>query len=397
MLSLAACTRSNFGSTAPPFVSRTFPEFARQPDGAPTISSGRAGWPAVAFDPDIYVDDEGYHLFYTTLFCRAAYGYSYSWDPANPGRCNIMNAVGSIAYAFSNDQGLTWRYRETPVVLPSDSGFDSAKIETAFVFRLGDTLYLSYSADGNRGSQKFTSRYQIGLATLVLGGRSVRAAMMDDSTRFQRRPTPWLTYDLRAGRFDNNVQEPSVVVRPDGIFLYYVGLGLLLPEQPVEAPGQQITSVGLGRAEFDPDLNVISRSASTLLEGANITEVRYFDGAYHLFATTPSPGEFHRGARLSHSRSPDGVHWSPSTLLLEETVPGLDDWGMMAPTVAVEKDRVALFYTAYAAEQRACFPVPTDGRFGHPVAKGTQCVFPTVARAVAARPMVLLRGQVPNR
>src|SRR3989475_12785395 len=135
MLSLAACAPSTFGPTAPAFVPRTFPEFARQPDRQPTISSGRAGRPVVAFDPAIYVDDEGYHLFYTTLFCRAAYGYSYSWYPANPGRRNIMNAVGSIAYAFSNDQGLTWRYRETPVVLPSDSGFDSAKIETAFVFR----------------------------------------------------------------------------------------------------------------------------------------------------------------------------------------------------------------------------------------------------------------------
>jgi len=188
-----------------------------------------------------------------------------------------------------------------------------------------------------------------------------------------------------------------VVVRPDGIFLYYVGLGLLLPEQPVEAPGQQITSVGLGRAEFDLDLNVISRSASTLLEGANITEVRYFDGAYRLFATTPSLGEFHQGDGISYSTSEDGVHWPTPTPILHGAVAGLDDWGMMAPTVAVENDRVVLFYTAFTMERHACFPVPADGRFGHPVAGGTACVFPTVGRAVAARPRVLLGGQDANR
>lgn len=374
------------GRTAPAFATPDFPVFARQPAANPPISSGRAGWPVVAFDPGVYTDEEGFHLFFTCIFCRRPNGFYYSWDPANPAACDILNSFGSIAYAFSGDEGLTWQFRESPVVVPSDSGFDSAKIETAFVFRMGDTLYLTYSADGHRAGRKLTSRYQIGLASVALGGRSVRRAMLDDSTRFQRRPTPLLPYDLSAGRFDNNVQEPSVVVRPEGIFLYYVALGLRLPEEAVEVPGQQITSVGLGRAELDRELNVISRSSSAMLEGANITEVRYFDNAYHLFATTPTPGEFHRDGKLSHSTSADGVHWSPSALALNGSAPGLDDWGMMAPTVAVTEVRVILFYTAYTTEKRACFPVPAGGRFGKPVAGGAECLFSTVGRAVARRP-----------
>jgi len=123
----------------------TFPHFMRLPQ-RPAVSTGRAGLPVIAFDPAVFVDEEGYHLFYTTIFCRGDAGYSYTWDPADQARCNIMNAIGSIGYAFSGDKGLTWRFRRTPVILPGSSGFDSRKIETAFVFRVRDTLYMAYSA-----------------------------------------------------------------------------------------------------------------------------------------------------------------------------------------------------------------------------------------------------------
>jgi len=58
----------------------------------------------------------------------------------------------------------------------------------------------------------------------------------------------------------------------------------------------------------------------------------------------------------------------------------------MAPTVAVEPDQLVVFYTAFGLEERACFPVPADGRFGKPVRNGAACLYATVARSVAARP-----------
>jgi hypothetical protein len=298
----------------------------------------------------------------------------------------VDNSITSIAYAFSGDRGLTWEFRATPVILPGNSGFDASKIETAFPFRRGDTLYLTYSAEGERDGATFTLRYQIGLARLPLGGQSVRTALMDEGRQFERRATPLLPYDLRLGRFDNNVQEPSVVIGPDGIVLYYVGLGLLLPDESVEAPGQQIVSIGLGRAELDAGLNVTSRSSATLLDGVNITEVRYVDGAYHLFGTTPGTGEFHEGNRIEYSTSTDGVTWAARQVILQGAVPGFDAWGIMAPTVAVEPDQLVVFYTAFGLEERACFPVPADGRFGKPVRNGAACLYATVARSVAARP-----------
>jgi len=385
-LSLGACATLPFAGL-PPAVAPSAPiALAREPGARPVVSSGRAGLPIMAFDPGIYVDAEGYHLFYTSLFCQTGDEWAFSWDPAAPAACNIGTTIGSIAYAFSADRGLTWEFRATPVILPADTGFDASKIETAQPFRRGDTLYLVYSAEGKRDGATFTLRYQIGLARLPLGGRSVRTALIDQGRRFEHRRQPLLPYDVRPGRFDNNVQEPSVVLGPDGLVLYYVGLGLRLPDQPVTAPGQQITSVGLGRAELAADFTVTSRSDATLLNGANITEIRYFDGAYHLFGTTAGRGEFHLGNRIEYATSTDGLGWTAPKVILEGSVPGYDDWGIMAPTVVVEPDRLVVFYTAFGSEERACFPVPADGRFGRPVRDGAACLYATVGRAVAARP-----------
>ena len=81
------------------------------------------------------------------------------------------------------------------------------------------------------------------------------------------------------------------------------------------------------------------------------------------------------------------MHWStPRVILSPGAVPGFNDWGLMAPTAAVERDRLVLFYTAFGTAARGCFPVPPDGRFGLPVAGGSKCMFSTIARAVAELP-----------
>ena len=377
-LAVAACASSLEPGEPPPF--------AADPDGIPVIASGQAGLPMYPLDPGVYADGEGYHLFYTTPFCQSANGPRYSWDPANVAACDLDVTTTTIGYAFSSDAGRTWQFRATPVILPPGSGFDGSKIETAFPFRRGDTLYLVYSAEGVRDGATFTLRYQIGLGRLPLGGQSIRTVLMDESRQFTRQTTPLLPYDLRAGRFDNNVQEPSLAVGPDGLALYYIGLGLSLPDQPITAPGQEITSVGLGRAELDAGFAVTSRAEAALLADVNITEVRYFDGAFHLFATTRGSGEFHQGERIGYARSADGRTWPAPAVVLAGGTGGHDNWGLMAPTVAVEDGRLVLFHTAFGVVQQPCFPVPADGRFGRPVGGGAACVYTSVGRAVASRP-----------
>jgi hypothetical protein len=362
--------------------------FTLQPSG-PVISGGRAGLPILPVDPNIYIDAEGYHLFYSSYFCWRDGRYVFSWDPAKPFDCNIEKVITSIAYAFSADRGLTWTFRQSPIVQPSATGFDSHRIETAFVFRIGDVLHLAYSGDGDFNGRRLTGRFQIGLARLVLGRQSVRAAVMDESRQFERRPTPLLPFDLRPGRFDHNVQEPSVTMGPDGLVLYYLGLGLRLPNEPIDAPGQNIEKVEVGRAVLDDQLTVISRSDMAVVLGVNMPEVRYFEGAYHLFGVTLKGGG-EKGEAINYATSADGVRWSrPRIILSPGGVPGFNDWGLVAPTAAMEAGGVVLFHSAMGAESRPCFPVPPQERFGVPWAGNTKCMFPTVARAVAPRPRSL--------
>lgn len=389
VLFAAACGPVTLDPARPLLGGPDVQSFTLQPDSGPVISSGWAGLPILPVDPNVYIDAEGYHLFYSSYFCWRDGRYVYSWDPANPSDCNIMKVITAIAYAFSADRGLTWTLRQSPIVQPSDAGFDSYRIETAAVFRIGDVLYLAYSGDGDFNGHRFTGRYQIGLASLALGPQSVRAAVMDEARQFTRRPTPLLPFDLRPGRFDNNVQEPSVTMGPDGLMLYYIGLRLRLPNEPIDAPGQNIDAVELGRAALDDQLNVISRPEASVLGGVNTPEVRYFDGAYHLFGITLD-GRGQKGEAINYATSPDGVRWStPRIILSPGGIPGFNDWGLMAPTVAVEADQLVLFHMALGTESHACFPVPPQGRFGIPWAGNTICVFPTVARAVAPRPWSL--------
>lgn len=389
LLFAAACSPAPRNRPVPVAAAPEVVSFALQPDSGPVISSGRAGLPILPVDPNVYVDAEGYHLFYSSYFCWNDRGYVFSWDPANPSACNILKVITSIAYAFSADRGLTWTFRQSPVVQPSDTGFDSYRIETASVFRVGDVLYLAYSADGDVNGRRFTGRYQIGLARLPLGGQSVRAALMDESRQFERRPTPWLPFDRRPGRFDNNTQEPSVAVGPSGPVLFYIGLGFRLPDQALDAPGQNIDHVELGRAVLDDQLNVISRSDASILGGVNTPDVHYFEGAYHLFGVTLE-GRGQNGESINYATSPDGLRWStPRVILSPGGIPGFNDWGLASPTAAVEADRVVLFYTALGKGSQPCFPVPPEGRFGIPWADNTMCLFPSVARAMAPRPLRL--------
>jgi hypothetical protein len=388
VLLAAACAPARLPPPSPVPGGAPVQGFTLEPDSQPVVSSGRAGWPILPSDPNIYVDAEGYHLFYSTLFCRRDGGYVYAWDPAHPHDCDINKVVTAIAYAFSRDHGLTWTFRQSPVLQPPDSGFDSYRIETAYAFRIGDVLYIAYSGDGDLNGHPFRGRYQIGLARLVLGQQSVRAALMDESRQFERRPTPWLPFDLGQAGSDNNVQEPSVTMGPDGLVLYYIGLGLRLPNEPTGAPGQHIDRVELRRALLDDQLHVISRSDAGVPGGVNTPEVRYFDGAYHLFGTTLI-SRTQQGQDIIYATSPDGVRWStPRIILSPGGVPGFTDWGLNAPTAAVDTGHVVLFLTAIGSESRACFPVPPEGRWGVPWGGGNdKCIFLSVARAVAPRPL----------
>jgi hypothetical protein len=364
--------------------------FVREPADRPVVSSGTSGWPSIIADPSVLADQEGYHLFYSAFVCRKADGsYSYSWDPLNPGDCDLGQAFGATAYAFSRDRGLTWEFRATPVVLHGTASWNSGDVETPFALRVADRLYVFYSALSKENASVLNNRYQLGVATLDLGGRSIREALLHTTDVFTLRAEPLIAADFSRPMGINNAQEPSVVVRDGRLELYFVSLGLSLPDKAFDAPGQQV-SIALRRAVYDPSLAALEAPSAPLAEGtaANITEVRFFDGRYHLFATTTAL-EDHEDDYLTHATSEDGLRFSaPKTLLKRRSGTVFDNWGLMAPTAVVEDASTILFYTAWEMQEHACQIQGAGGRMGMPQESRPQaarCLYGTLGRAVAPR------------
>jgi hypothetical protein len=329
----------------------TDPAFTRTPADAPVLASGWADSPIFMSDPVVFTDEVGdLHLFFTAIFCQKNGHPYYAWNPADQMDCLLTTANGSIGYAYSNDQGLTWLIRPMPIIVYGPEEWDSEKVETPFVTQVNDTLYLFYCATGNKDGALFAQRYQIGVATLDLNGRSVQQALLIEGDPMIKRPDPLLAYNLAEPSVDNNVQEPSVVVR-DGVFeLYFTGLGIARPDQGLDVPNQAITSINFLRATFDLDLKPLT--APQLLQvdvPINMPEVHYVNGLYYGFYTIAGSGaddNFHHNEVIGYVTSTDGLTWTDAGIILEPGAAGtFDDWGVMAPTVSFQSDQIILFYS----------------------------------------------------
>ena len=385
VLLILGCGKS---TSKPPVESATL-EFTRQPAGTPVVYSGTNGWPIFPTDPAVIKDGEGYHLFYTTYFCKSGGSYYYSWDSHNLSACNITDVVATIGYAFSADKGMTWEFRGSPVVLPGPEDWQIGDLETPFAALWGDTLYLFYSASGVHSGQPFSDRFQVGAAILSLNGESIYQRLMSDAAMFQKRSEPVLPFNTTITAYDNSTQEPSAVIKDSLLELYYVGVGFSLPDQSADATGQTVTSVGMAKAVFDRNLSLISKSNGYILPNANITEVKYIGGNYYVFATSLEQGEFHENEKITYYSSTDSASWSqPEVLLTPEAGNAFDNWGIMAPTVVIEDNEVVLFYSAWKMEEHQCFPdpFPPDVRFGRPSDNDTKCIYGSFGRAVAPKP-----------
>jgi predicted GH43/DUF377 family glycosyl hydrolase len=367
-----------------------FSEFEKSPPDRPVISSGRAGVPSSMADPCVIKDDEGYHGFFTVLFFKKQDKYCYSYDSLHEDDYDGDDHVGTVAYAFSKDQGLTWTFRETPVVMPGPEQWQSVALETPNVLKIGDRLYLFYSALGERDGNEFESRYQIGVATLELDGNTVRESLMDESVHFVKKKDPLLPFNLEKTHHDNNTQEPSALRKDGKIELFYVGLKLKKPAESVTAAGQDIADVSIYRAVFDKELNTIESAKDALPYPAlftpgNMIEVHYHRGSYHMFSTE-SPlfrQDSHRDEVIAYCSSEDGEQWSGSEVILRKGDDAFDNWGVMAPTVVFEEDKVVLFYTAWEHEVHPGLPGPPDGRFGA-TRHGERTIYGTLGRATAS-------------
>jgi hypothetical protein len=371
-------------------------------------AGGGKGAPTFVSDPGVLADDEGLHLFFSNIFCAKAGAWYFSWDPADVGGCNIINASYGIGYAFSADAGITWEYAPGPTVLPGPSAWDAAAVETPFSQVVNGTLHIFYSARGvgADGKTEFRSRYQVGVATLALRGRTLRQALLRDGEGCSKRAAPLLPHNIvTPDALDNNVQEPSAVWNddPPGWEIFAIGLGLSRPAAPLGALGQRITGIHALRYTFEGVAlpagvgsgAVPAPTEMTTDAPVNIIEVRkYGAGDYHMWGTSIVDGnEFHQNETLVHATSSDGLTWTgaAATALAPDGAGGnvaFDDWGVMAPTVAVlpATNATVLLFSAWQLQGTPCLPVPSDGRFGEPLSAG-RCCLSNIGRAVVTDAM----------
>jgi hypothetical protein len=242
---------------------------------------------------------------------------------------------------------------------------------------------------GSREGDHLEHRFQLGAATFDLTGRSIREALLESNERFVHGSEPIVAADFTERFGINSAQEPSVVVRDGRFELYFVSLGLSLPGQDFNAPNQEV-SLAIRLALLDDQLSTIEAPSPPLLTGAaaNIPEVRFFDGRYHLFATTTDLDD-HEDDRITYAVSENGRHFTAQrTILRRRADVPFDNWGVMAPTIVVELEKVFLFYTAWEMQEHRCALYGPTGRMGMPQESRPQaarCLYTTLARAASNR------------
>ena len=226
----AVAARSSSGADDATDETRETLALSRVPSDRPVIDSGTSGRPVLVMDPMVLADAEGYHLFYSTLFCRNDGMACFSWDSLAAKTDPARSLVSAIGYAFSADKGITWQFRPTPVFLPGENDWEKYKVETAFVVREEGRLLLFYSALGYRDGRLLDNRFQLGVSLLPLAARGIRQALLGTEATFERmRVTPLVPYCLTETSFVNNVQEPSVVCREGRFEVYFLGIAWRFP------------------------------------------------------------------------------------------------------------------------------------------------------------------------
>ena len=337
-------------ATGPPSAEIQDPlRFRGDPEDAPVILAGSPTSPMFAMDACAIQDEEGYHLFYSSLFVETPSGLSPFWNSSLPYEGNIEKLVTAIAYAFSSDRGLTWQFREAPVLTPGDLEWENFRVETSNAIVHDNQLHLFYCADGDRNGKAFHKRYQIGLVSMPLNDKSIRENLMDEQRVFSRtRTTPLLSYVTDDASYRNNVQEPSVIYdeERDRFDLFFTGLEWKLPGEPENHAEQQITRVVVGRAILNRAFEVEQVTVVPMPHTINLIEVRKFQGKYHLFGVGLG------NKAIVYTTSDDGSKWSePVTVVEVNPKSHFASFQVASPTVVVDGDELVLFYSGMSMSQ----------------------------------------------
>jgi hypothetical protein len=125
----------------------------------------------------------------------------------------------------------------------------------------------------------------------------------------------------------------------------------------------------------------------------NIIEVHKWSDKYYMFFTTAKNSEFFEGNEIGVSESEDGLKWEKYSMVIAPGTSGtFDDWGTMAPTAVLSTNstssNITIIFTAWELQNKKCFPVAADGRYGMPLSKD-RCALSNLGKATANWTLVI--------
>lgn len=261
---------------------------------------------------------------------------------------NLKRIVVEVYEARSKD-GRNWKINPRPVLRPSESGWDSLRIETPSVIKVGKTYHMYYTGFDEAGAKSGLS--QIG------------HAISDDGTHWTKDPNnPVITGQTA----DNHkwgyggVGEPGAlyVKEKNRFFVYYTGLkysddkkahGLMGILLATSADGSRFESL----EENGERKLILFRDVPNATKGAwfgysTPAALQTSDGRIHLFATfvvAPKGPTTTRHVVLAHAVSSDGIRFAIEEENMFEA--GRGDWKdfqVRAPTVVELDGRLHMWF-----------------------------------------------------
>jgi len=261
---------------------------------------------------------------------------------------NLKRIVVEVYQAFSSD-GEKWDIDPNPVVRPSASGWDSLRIETPSVIKVGNTYHMYYTGFSEDTAK--TGISQIGHATSPDGVKWIKDPLNPVLKGQSEDKLKWAY---------GGVGEPGIMYLPKEkrFYLYYTGM-----KYSNDGKNHGLMGILLATSEdgshFSPYMDGADRKLIFFRNVPNATKKAWFgystpsavatsDGTIHLFATfvvAPKGPTSTRHVVLAHGVSTDGVDFQVKEENMFEA--GRGDWKdfqVRSPTVVEFDHRLHMWF-----------------------------------------------------
>ena len=316
----------------------------------PPAGSKNKAWTEFAGNPVIKIGDSVPHMLWNDPSVLQE-GETYRMWLSGGDPREGSHVVVQVYEAESKD-GLSWKIDPTPRLraAPDPAAWDSLRIETPSVVKVGDTYHLYYSGGSYEAAQ--AAALSIGHATSPDGVNWSRDPANPIIARQDRDPHAWGYH---------GVGEPGVVYdqKRATFYLYYVSMRFATRDPTIGNVGILLATSRDG-SHFEDYVDAQGQRALVLTRDVeNARSGSWFgystpsaliapDGRFHLFCSfivLPQGPSSVRYVGLDHAVSPDGLHFEVVERSILEA--GEGDWKdqhVRSPTVVENHGRLEMWF-----------------------------------------------------